>query len=184
MSAASARALSSAARISAAAFSASARSCLADSSASAMVFSRVSIIWRTGPQANLPRTTIKSAKVTVVQTTNATLMSVRPAATSMLQPPRGRELTRKAPGPRAQVRSGLGGQDDADHLGEQRDAFDEGGRDDHGGADVAARRRLARGPFHGRRAHLPDAESGAEQGEPDAEACSQVPERGLVHVTP
>src|SRR5258706_7960394 len=128
---------------------------------------------------------MSKAKVTVVQTTSATLMSVRPAATSIRRPPRGPGAYPKAPGPWAsRPSSDLGGEDDADHLGEQRHAFDERRRDDHGGADVAASRRLPRGAFHGRRAHFADAESGAEQREPDAEACSQVPERELVHVTP
>src|SRR3954462_7473062 len=76
----SSRTRSSAAFISPLAASAAARSFLADSMASPMLFSRVSIIWRMGPQANLPRTTSKSAKVTNVQKLSAKLTSVRPAA--------------------------------------------------------------------------------------------------------
>ena len=82
-SADSSRARSRAARISALAASAAARSLFADSIASAMVFSRVSIIWRMGPQANLPSTTMSSAKVMNVQKLSAKLTSVRPAARSI-----------------------------------------------------------------------------------------------------
>ena len=90
-SAASVRAFSKEARISAAAFSASARSRFALSIASAMVFSRFSIVSRIGCQANRFKTMRSSPKVTSVQTTSATLMSVRPAASNMEPPPVGPE---------------------------------------------------------------------------------------------
>src|SRR3954468_15239135 len=175
----SSRARSSAACISARAFSASARSRFADSIASAMVFSRVSIIWRMGPHANFPSTTISNRNVMMVQKLSAKLTSVRPAATSIVRPPGGGGLLSHAPARRCG--SDFDGEDDADHLGEQGDAFDQRRGDDHRGADVPAGRRLAGGPFHGGGGEAADAESGAEDGEAGPDARGEVPERELVH---
>src|SRR5476651_35288 len=167
--------------ISAAAASAPARSRLAASMASPMVFSRVSIIWMIGPQANLPRTMSRRPKVIAVQKLSAKLTSVRLAASNMKTSCEMRDGEPKCFGPRLTWTSLLDGEDDADDFSEQRHAFDERGGDDHRSADVAGAGRLPRRTFHRGRRQLPDAESGAENGESCPEACSEIPERKLVH---
>src|SRR5260221_8672632 len=190
----SSRALSSAAFISTEAASAAARSFLADSMASPMVFSRSSIIWRMGPQANLPSTMMSNPKVSAVQKLRAKFTSVRPGARrisgsrvySRVRLGTGRGTPSSgAPAPcvvspsRAWLH--LDGEDDADHLGEERDAFDERGRDDHRGADVARRRRLAGGAFHGGGGEAADAPAGAQHRQSGSKSCSEIPQREWIH---
>src|SRR5262249_36119298 len=109
---------------------------------------------------------------------SAKLTSVNPAANSIGNPPwaRGPCIT----GPRKAAGS-LDGEDDANHLGEEGDAFDQRRRDDHRGADVARRGRLAGGALHRGCCESADAEAGAEDGESGPETRGQIAKRELVH---
>src|SRR3954468_8083751 len=159
----SSRTRSNAAFISLLAVSAAARSRLADSMASAMLFSRVSIIWRMGPQANLPRTTRSNAKVTNVQKLRAKLTSVRLAARTMCgEPPCSGGLVPRPPRSRVGL---LDREDDADHLGAEGNSYDERGRYNNRGAAVAGRGGLPGGAPHGCCGQPTKTEAGADDGE-------------------
>ena len=73
------------------------------------------------------------------------------------------------------------GEEQADHDGEQRGAFDEGGGDDHRGADVAGGGGLAGRAVHGGGGELADAEACTDDGHAGAEAGSEVTEGESVH---
>ena len=65
---------------------------------------------------------------------------------------------------------------DADHEGEERRAFDETGRDDHRAADVATSGRLTGDAIHRRGGELTDAVAGTDDGETSAETGAEVGE--------
>src|SRR5206468_3041821 len=69
---------------------------------------------------------------------------------------------------------GLGREDDADDLGEQRDALDQCRRDDHSGAEVADALMLACRAVERRRRKLADADAGADDRETGTDAGGEV----------
>src|SRR5512138_3832154 len=153
-----------------------------------MVRSRSASILTIGPQAKRPRTTSSTRNVMPVQSVRPGLMSAMPPAArtgvrvanevmatcSVCSKERSARAERCLDGLRE-------GEEQADDDREERRAFDEGGRDDHRGADVAGGGRLAGGALHRGGGEAADAEAGAEDGEAGAEAGGQEGESDSVH---
>src|SRR5512138_528034 len=149
-----------------------------------MVRSRSASILTIGPQAKRPRTTSSTRNVMPVQSVRPGLMSAMPPAArtgvrvanevmatdSVCSKERSARAERCLDGLRE-------GEEQRDDDREERRALDEGGGDDHRGADVARGGRLAGGALHRGGGELADAEAGADDGEAGAEAGGEVTER-------
>src|SRR5512139_1643909 len=177
-SAASRWALTSASFCCARSFSASSRSWRAESMASRIVVSRSTSIREIGPKANFHSTPMRTRKVIAVHSVRPGFRSMIPAAST------GETWAFIGLLPLREERERLlgDGEEQADHDGEQRGAFDEGGRDDHRGADIAGGGGLACRAVHGGGGELADADSGADDGHAGAQAGCEVSEGELVHV--
>src|SRR3990172_7116885 len=143
-----------------------------------MLRSRSSSILTIGFQANLDRTTSSKRKVSAVQRVRPGFRSMIPAARTGATK---RVLMRRSRGRCGARWLHLDGEEDADDDREERHAFDEGGRDDHRGADVAGGGRLARRAVEGGSCEAADAEARADDGEAGAEAGGEEREGSAGH---
>src|SRR5262245_36666978 len=176
--------------------------------ASSMRFSRASMPARIGFQANFARMKKSARKVRTVSTVAAgsnlsgwkpspssarassgamarfmERLRVRCARVSAREPSaRPGVASRRAARPDRTESLADGQREDQAHdHGEQRDALDEGGRDDHAALDVARGLRLARDAFHRRGRETPDAGATAHDGETRAETGAQTDQTHTVH---
>src|SRR5947209_216660 len=160
--------------------SAASRSCFAFSSASRMKLSRVWRVLRIGPQANLPRTTSTTTKISSVQTelprSPANRLGASPpssaasAGTAIIviaaTPATANSARLIMPASQRSQQS--------DDDGEQRGAFDQRRGDDHRRADLAGGLGLACHRLDRAAADAADARGTADDGEAGADGAAQL----------